>query len=97
MAGFDYGSLARASAVWCSDEACDSGGWSDPRTLEEQNCPGYGGNKAKTYTPSLSCNGVPDVPAFYNGGFGAPVGFRGANFGAGGATSSAIPAYARVQ
>ena len=29
MAGFAYGDLARAGAVWCTDAQCSSGGWSD--------------------------------------------------------------------
>jgi hypothetical protein len=29
MAGFDYGDLARAGAVWCTDSQCSSGGWYD--------------------------------------------------------------------
>ena len=42
LAGFDYGTLARAGSIWCTDEDCSSGGWSDPRVPEQDNCPGYG-------------------------------------------------------
>ena len=97
LAGFDYGNLARAGAVWCTDADCSSGGWSDPRVPEDQNCPGYGGNKAPTYQPAKVCNGVDDTPGHYNGGFGAPKDFEGKNFGTGGsAVSVAIPEYARA-
>ena len=42
LAGFDYGTLARAGSIWCTDADCSSGGWSDPRVPEQDNCPGYG-------------------------------------------------------
>ena len=98
MAGFDYGNLARAGAVWCTDAQCSSGGWSDPRVPEDENCPGYGGdNTTLTYAPALVCNNVSDVVPKYSGGFGAPKGFEAKNFGAGSsATGVAIPAYARA-
>jgi hypothetical protein len=98
MAGFDYGNLARAGAVWCTDAQCSSGGWSDPRVPEDENCPGYGGdNKTATYAPALVCNGVTDVQPKYSGGFGAPAGFEAANFGSGSsATGVAIPEYSRA-
>jgi len=97
LAGFDYGNLARASGTWCTDEYCDSGGWSDPRISKDKNCPGYGGNKQQTYTPAKICNGVVDVPNHYNGGFGTPKDFIGSNYGVGAsATSVAIPVYARA-
>jgi hypothetical protein len=98
MAGFDYGNLARAGAVWCTDAQCSSGGWSDPRVPEDENCPGYGGdNTTLTYAPALVCNNVNDVVPKYSGGFGAPKGFEAKNFGTGSsATGVAIPAYARA-
>ena len=59
---------------------------------EDQNCPGHGGNKQATYTPSKIRNGVADVPGHYTGGFGAPKDFSGANFGTGGgATTTTVP------
>lgn len=98
VAGFDYGNLARGSGVWCSDEDCDSGGWSDTRLPEDTNCPGYGGNKQPTYAPTKVCNGDDDVPSHYNGGFGAPQDFEVKNFGAASSyhRSVAIPVYARA-
>ena len=96
LAGFDYGNLARAGGVWCTDDACSSGGWSDPRVPEDENCPGYGGDGSPTYAPALVCNNI-TVPAKYNGGFGAPKDFEGINFGSGGAAAAvAIPSYARA-
>ena len=68
------------------------------RYPEDENCPGYGGNnKTNTYKPARICGGSPsDVPSTYRGGFGAPADFKVANFGSGGATGAAIPAYARA-
>lgn len=97
IVGFDYGHLGIASGAWCSDEDCDTGGWSDSRLPEDTLCPGYGGNKAPTYKPVKICSGYSDVPDHYNGGFGAPRDFEGVNFGTGGgATSVSIPVYARA-
>ena len=68
------------------------------RYPEDENCPGYGGNnKTNTYKPARICGSSPsDVPSTYRGGFGAPADFKVANFGSGGATGAAIPAYARA-
>ena len=57
-------------AVWCTDADCSSGGWSDPRTPEDGNCPGYGGdNKTATYWPAKDCSpSGSDVPLTYKTG-----------------------------
>ena len=49
LAGFDYGTLARAGGAWCTDEVGDTGGWSDPNV--GYLTPGYAPTEVKAGAP----------------------------------------------